>query len=257
LIYIANEWHHRVNSQDTPVSAIEPIQFNLGGHVLSLSSSPETFIPNTTTGILFDAAPPVQGKTVLDLGCGIGAIAIAAALSGAAAVTAADVMEQACDLAARNAAANGVADRVTVKRSYLFRDLGAARFDIVISDVTGMAEKVARLSPWYPSTIPTAGADGTDLAVEVLERAPDHLQPGGVLVFPIISLSRASLIEEPARRVFGDRLTKVVEKSIPFPPQLSKDREFMESEKRQGVIDYSVRGSRLCWTLAIYSGKAP
>lgn len=237
------------------VSATEPIQFNLGGHVLSLSGSPETFVPNTTTGILFEAAQPVQGKTVLDLGCGIGAIAIAAALSGAIAVTAADIMEQACDLATRNAATNGVVDRVTVKRSYLFRDLGRERFDIIISDVTGMAEKVARLSPWYPSTIPTAGVDGTDLAVEVIEKAPDYLQPGGVLIFPIISLSRASLIEEAARKVFGERLTKLVEKVIPFPPQLSKDREFVENEKRQGLIDYSIRGSRLCWTLAIYSGK--
>jgi methylase of polypeptide subunit release factors len=237
------------------VNELEPIQFNLGGHVLSLLGSTETFVPNTTTGILFDAAPSLQGKTVLDLGCGIGAIAIASALCGAAAVTAVDVMEQACDLVTRNAAANGVADRVTVKRSYLFRELGPARFDVVISDVTGMAEKVARLSPWYPSTIPTAGVDGTDLAVEVVEKAPGHLQPEGVLIFPIISLSRASVIEEAARRVFGDRLTKLVEKSIPFPPQLSKDREFVENEKRQGFIDYSVRGSRLCWTLAIYSGK--
>jgi precorrin-6B methylase 2 len=235
----------------------EPLKFNLGGHALSLLRSPEAFVPNTTTNVLFDAAPPVEGKTVLDLGCGIGAIAIAFALSGASAVTAVDVMEQACELAAQNAERNGVADRVTVQRSFLFRDLGAARFDVIISDVTGMAEKIARLSPWYPPTIPTAGIGGTDLAVEVLERAPDHLQPEGVLVFPIISLSRASVIEEAARRVFGDSLTKLVEKSIPFPPQMAKDREFVEGEKQQGVIDYSVRGSRLCWTLSIYSGKRP
>jgi methylase of polypeptide subunit release factors len=233
----------------------QTIQFELGGHPLSLLSSPEAFVPNTTTNILFNAAPPIQGKTVLDLGCGIGAIAIAAALSGASEVTAVDVMEKACDLAAHNAELNGVADRVMVRRSFLFRDLGSARFDIIISDVTGMAEKIARLSPWYPPTIPTAGADGTDLAVEVIERAQDHLQPEGVLVFPIISLSRASVIEEAAHRVFGSCLSKVAEKSIPFPPQLSKEREFVEAEKREGVIDYSLRGSRLCWTLRIYSAK--
>lgn len=235
----------------------EPFQFNLGGHPLSLVGSAEAFVPNTTTNILFEAAPSVQGKTVLDLGCGIGAIAIASALSGASAVTAVDVMEQACELAARNAERNGVADKVTVQRSFLFRDLGSARFDLVISDVTGMAEKIARLSPWYPPSIPTAGTDGTALAVEVLETAPDHLQPEGILVFPIISLSRASVIEEAARRVFGDSLTKLAEKSIPFPPQLAKDREFVEGEKQQGVIDYTVRGSRLCWNLSIYSGKRP
>ena len=237
--------------------ASEPIQFNLGGHALSLLGSPEAFVPNTTTNILFDAAPSVVGKTVLDLGCGIGAIASAAARSGAVAVTAVDVMEQACELAAHNAERNGVADRVTVRHSFLFRDLGDAKFDLIISDVTGIAEKIARLSPWYPPTIPTAGVDGTDLAVEVLERAPEHLESGGLLVFPIISLSRASVIEAAARRVFGDSLTKLVEKSIPFPPQLSKDREFVEGEKRQGVIDYTTRGSRLCWTLTIYSGRRP
>jgi HemK-like putative methylase len=235
----------------------EPIQFSLGGHALSLQSSPETFVPNTTTNILFDAALPVEGKSVLDLGCGIGAIAIASALSGASKVMAVDVMEQACQLAVRNAENNGVGDRVTVQRSFLFRDLDDAKFDLVISDVTGMAEKIARLSPWYPPTIPTAGTDGTALAIEVLEQAPEHLNPGGHLVFPIISLSRASAIEEAARKVFGESLTKVAEKSIPFPPQLAQDREFVEGEKRQGVIDYTVRGSRLCWTLRIYSGKRP
>jgi precorrin-6B methylase 2 len=239
------------------MSGPHPLEFKLGGHTLSLAASPETFVPNTTTGILFDAAPPLANKRVLDLGCGIGAIAVAAALSGAAAVTATDVMQQACDLAALNAQTNKVADRVTVKRSFLFRDLSTERFDVIISDVTGMAEKIARLSPWYPPSIPTAGVDGTDLAIEVIQEAPKHLTTDGVLVFPIISLSRASLIEQAARDVFGDSLTKLVEKSIPFPPELAKDRQFVEAEKAQGVIDYSTRGSRLCWTLAIYSGKRP
>ena len=162
--------------------ATKPIAFSLlsAATPCLLLGSPEAFVPNTTTNILFEAAPPVAGKTVLDLGCGIGAIAIAAARSGAAAVTAVDVMAQACELAARNAERNGVADKMTVRRSFLFRDLGDARFDLIISDVTGMAEKIARLSPWYPPTIPTAGVDGTDLAVEVIERAPEHLRPGGL-----------------------------------------------------------------------------
>jgi methylase of polypeptide subunit release factors len=237
------------------MSETQQIQFALGGHTLSLTASSKTFVPNTTTSILFEAALPVEGKSVLDLGCGVGAIAIASALCGASAVTAADVMERACELAATNATANGVGSRVTVRRSFLFRDLGDQQFDVVISDVTGMAEKIARLSPWYPPSIPTAGTDGTELAVEVLEQAPKHLRPGGRLVFPIISLSRAPVIEQAARKVFGDSLTKLTEKSIPFPPQLAKDREFVESQKASGVIDYSTRGSRLCWTLAIYSGK--
>lgn len=233
----------------------ETIDVYVGGQSFALLSSPTLFVPNTTSSILFEAALPVAGLNVLDLGCGVGPVAIACARSGAASVTAVDVMDEACRLTTRNAELNGVSHRVTAFRSFLFRDLKPTQFDLIISDVSGMSDQIARRSPWYPTSIPTGGVDGTALAIEVINSAPKFLAHGGRFVFPILSLSRASAIEEAAREVFGSSLTKVREKAIPFHPDLCKDKDWLESQKADGLLDYTVRGSRLCWLLSIYSAQ--
>ncbi|HID05512.1 MAG TPA: methyltransferase domain-containing protein, partial [Armatimonadetes bacterium] len=55
----------------------------------------------------------VEGRAVLDLGCGTGILAIGAALLGASAVLGVDVDVVALRVAARNAASVGVASKVT------------------------------------------------------------------------------------------------------------------------------------------------
>lgn len=54
----------------------------------------------------------LQGKTVIDFGCGSGVLAIAAALLGAAHVTGIDNDPQAIEASRDNAGRNGVADRI-------------------------------------------------------------------------------------------------------------------------------------------------
>lgn len=231
------------------------IEMTMGDQRLRLSHSPGVFVPNTTTRLLFDAARPVERLRVLDLGCGIGPVAIAAALSGAAAVTAVDVMPEACALAVTNARLNGVGDKVQVLRSHALRDLGSRKFDLIISDISGISETTARLSPWYPAPIPTGGPGGGELAIEVLETAGQHLSPGGRLVFPVLGLSQAPLIEATAHRVFGKLLRLVTEKDVPFHRDLYAHIEQLAEQKARGNIDYTRRGSRLCWKLKVFEAK--
>lgn len=73
-----------------------------------------------------------DGDRVLDMGTGCGVNAILAA-SRAAEVLAVDINPHALDAARRNAAANGVAGRVTVRHSDVFRDVAGA-FDLIIFD---------------------------------------------------------------------------------------------------------------------------
>ena len=54
----------------------------------------------------------IEGKVVLDLGCGTGILAVGAALLGASAVLGVDIDTSALRIAARNAATLGVATRV-------------------------------------------------------------------------------------------------------------------------------------------------
>lgn len=75
---------------------------------------------------------PLQGKTVLDYGCGSGVLAIAALLLGAAAATAVDNDPQAVTATRSNAELNGVMDRLTVPEC---NQESAETFDVVVANI--------------------------------------------------------------------------------------------------------------------------
>ena len=118
----------------------------------------------------------VRGKRVLDLFCYSGGFGITAAKLGEAeSVLCVDSSEPALKLAAANAEANGVSDRVSCERSDAFKFLQNARsrgaqFDVVILDPPKMARRQAGLSKalrGYHS---------------LNEQALSVLRPGGLLV---------------------------------------------------------------------------
>ena len=139
-----------------PASADERrrIEVTLAGRNLSLEVAPGIFSPDHVdlgTQVLLRTVPPPRGE-VLDIGCGWGPIAIAAALTDAEVrVTAVDVNERALDLARRNAAAAGIADRIVVARP---EDVPAdKRFDTIWSNPPiriGKAALHELLGAWLP-----------------------------------------------------------------------------------------------------------
>ena len=74
----------------------------------------------------------LPGKTVLDIGCGSGVLAIAALKLGADAATATDIDPQALRATEDNATRNGVAGRLDVAAS---DPVISARFDVVIANI--------------------------------------------------------------------------------------------------------------------------
>lgn len=223
---------------------------------LKLHLTTGVFQPNTTTQLLVKHMGDVKGKVVLDLGCGAGPIAISAALKGAEKVYAVDIMPEACETTIRNAELNGVSDRVVVLHGNLFEPVKGLKFDIIIDDVSGMAEEVSRISPWYPETIPTGGRDGTVPTVLMLQSSPSFLNSGGYLLFPIISLSRSESILSAAMEVYGDRLHQIVNKFIPFCNELIANIELLERLKNEGITNFIQKRSRYLWNLAIYKADA-
>ena len=89
--------------------------------------------PSTTLALRALATHVEPGDSVLDAGCGSGALAIAAALLGAARVVAVDTDPSAVDATIANAIANGVADRVEVHRSDVADVDGT--FDVVVANL--------------------------------------------------------------------------------------------------------------------------
>jgi ribosomal protein L11 methyltransferase len=95
------------------------------------------------------------GVRVLDLGCGTGILAIAAAKLGAASVVAVDIDPNAVRAARENAAANGVADAVDVREGTLDA-LDGESFDIIVANISGLT--LERLAPELARRLAPSGA---------------------------------------------------------------------------------------------------
>jgi 16S rRNA G1207 methylase RsmC len=226
--------------------------YPIGGLEIELETSPNVFFPTSTSQILASVLDIAPGATVLDIGCGVGVLAIVAALKGARRVYAVDIMEEACELARVNAERNHVSDRVQVLCGDLFEPLGSLKFDVIIDDVSGIADEVARLSPWFPPPIPTGGYDGTDHVVRMLKGAINHLREGGSLYLPVLSLSNTGRILQVARSVFGEHIEPLVTVDFPFGAELKEQEHTLSGLRAQGIIDYKTRRSRHFWSLQIY-----
>lgn len=81
---------------------------------------------------LLDAG--VEGRKVLDMGCGTGVLAIVAAKRGAESVDAVDIDETAYENCRENAETNGVADRIEAIHGDI-RNVAARKYDIVVANI--------------------------------------------------------------------------------------------------------------------------
>lgn len=222
---------------------------------ITVATDPGVFYPTSTTVLLLRAArralarPP---RSVLDLGCGCGIVAVVLAknLPPATAVAASDLSAAAVRLTSLNAERNGV--RIECRCGSLFEPWSGSRFDLIVEDVAGVAEPIARASGWYPSSVPSeAGRDGTRWITDILDQAPDYLAPGGRLVFPVLTLSREERVVERARACFGT-VVQVEEQWYPLSDELLAHFALVEEIAREGSILVEKRGSRWCWATKIY-----
>ncbi len=131
------------------------------------------------------------GERVLELGCGTGLLSIVAAKLGAAHVTAADLDSDALQAAKRNAARNGVENRIDFRAGSWYEALrgadpirsGDARFDVIIAT-----------PPQTPGPAPFGlkygGREGTANIFKIIRGAPGVLNPDrGRLWLMAISLA--------------------------------------------------------------------
>ncbi len=133
---------------------------------------------------------PEEVTRALDLCTGSGCLAILTALAFPnAELDAADVSKDALDVAAKNVADYGLADRIELIESDLFAALRGRTYDVILSNPPYVnAESVAALPPEYqaePALALGSGEDGLDATRQILAKAKAHLNPGGLLVVEI------------------------------------------------------------------------
>ncbi|NUO82003.1 methyltransferase [candidate division KSB1 bacterium] len=222
---------------------------------LVVATKPEVFYPTSTTNLLLAAvrkhADPAAA-TVLDLGCGCGIVAVAMAkvIFSNAKIHASDISAEAVQLTQQNAAAQQVA--IDARCGSMFEPWAGMKFDLIVDDVAGIAEPIARLSQWYPPQIHSdAGEDGTRWIVNILAQAPDFLAPRGRIFFPALTLSNEAKIMETAQANFA-KVELVTEQWYPLGNDLLPHMSAIEDLAARGMVELKKKGSRWLWATKVY-----
>src|SRR3954467_6454962 len=132
------------------------------------------------------AAPGAPAGPLLELCSGAGQIGFSAAVLSGRPLVQVDASETACRFAQDNAAAAGVADRVTVRCAQIGSALtDDERFALVIADPPYIPSAEVSSFPEDPPAAIDGGGDGLRLLEVCLRTAGEHLVPGGQVLVQV------------------------------------------------------------------------
>ena len=159
----------------------EPVAYILGRkgfRNLDLAVDRRVLIPRPETELLVDLALELRPASVLDVGSGSGAIALAVAdeMPGCA-VTATDTSAGALEVARTNAGRLGLAERVRFVDGIL---PAGESFDLVLANLPYVAERdwpslQPEVTEWEPREALLAGPDGLDAYRAFIPECSGHL----------------------------------------------------------------------------------
>ena len=164
----------------------EPVAYILGRkefYGLDLTVTPAVLIPRPETELLVDLALARTPASILDVGTGSGAIALALKRHlPAARVVATDASAAALEVAKRNAVRFGL--DIEFRHGRWFEPVAGERFEAIISNPPYVVVNDPHLVgvQFEPRFAFEAGADGLDAIRVIAREAPQHLLPGGWLL---------------------------------------------------------------------------
>jgi ribosomal protein L3 glutamine methyltransferase len=135
-------------------------------------------------------AAPEAVASVLDLCTGGASLAILAARAFPnARLDAVDLSADALEVARRNVADHGLAERIALLKGDLYEPLGERRYDLILANPPYVdAESLAAFPPEFaaePRLAHAGGSDGLDIVRRILARTREFLEPDGALVCEI------------------------------------------------------------------------
>jgi release factor glutamine methyltransferase len=203
----------------------EPLAYILGEwgfRRLTLKVDARALIPRPETEVVVERClallDGMNAPSVLDVGTGTGAIALAIADERPdAGVTAVDVSEDALALAAENAERTGLAERVTLLRHDVGEGLPGGPYDLVVSNPPYVEpDDLGKLQPEVREWEPKEALVGRGVTEQVARAGREALQPGGALVLEVADGTAEHVAELLERLGY--------EEVLPTPDLAGRDR---------------------------------
>ena len=222
---------------------------------IKLYISSKVFNPTATTSFLFRDATKIINKKmdILDLGCGSGVIGILInkLQKKKTKIYASDLSNEAINCAKKNFKMHKC--NFELKKGSLFSPWREKKFDLIINDVSGISETLAKKSSWFKNVPCKTGADGTELTLKIIKSSDSYLNNKGGIIFPIISLSNSQKIFRSLKKNF--KFIKVISNNFWFlPDEFKKNEKKLYEMKRKKLIDFEIKfGKIICSTKIIYA----
>ena len=180
-------------------AAREPLAYITGRKEffsLELQVDQSVLIPRPETECVVEAAREFArrqpGCSVLDLGTGSGAIAIAVAANAPCGrMVATDISNASLEVARDNAARQGVADRIEFRVGDVWDALEpGSRFDLIVCNPpyiagTALDTLAPEITRYEPRIALLGGADGLAFYRAIAARAREFLQPHGAIIVEV------------------------------------------------------------------------
>jgi release factor glutamine methyltransferase len=192
-----SEFAHRYDVLVARRAAREPAAYITGQKEfweMSFEVSQAVLIPRPETELIVEAALEEFGRdrrrslAIADAGTGCGCLAVALAREFPHAfVVATDISDAALDVARRNAARHGVADRIRFLHANMLDGIRDC-FDLIVANppYVRQGDRPAlqpEVRDYEPSVALFGGDSGFELVATVVEQATGRLQAGGALMF--------------------------------------------------------------------------
>ena len=213
------------------------------------------FKPTLTSKLLINSSVNIvkNKKKILDLGCGGGIVTgCLYKLNKKANYFLSDISKTAVSKAKTNL--GSFKGNFTFKVGDSLKPWKNNKFDLIINDISGISNKVSKVSPWFKNVPMDKSVDGTFLLSKVLKQISNLMDENSIIIFPIISLCNI----QKANKIVKENL-KVLEKhkfEWPLPKSMIKDINLFESLRKKKIISYKKKyGIIVCNTTIIIASK--